>query len=109
VLKSDIECEVQITIDKKEIKPQTQYKQQYQPPQNNYQHTIQNTQQVVPVQQPLPKSSSGGGISWKTIIFIVFLVCGIGAGYYFYQKKVINRFLLLELAESILLKMQSTN
>ena len=91
VIKSDNECEVQITIDKKEIKSQNKFQvqEQFQQPNNNYvyqQPPIQNTQQIVPVQ----KSSKSSGTPWKIILFVIFLLCGIGIGYYFYQKKVKN-------------------
>jgi len=91
VLKSDNECEVKITIDKKEIKPIIQFEEKYQPPLNNNYIYPPTTQQLVPV-QPTPKT---GGSSWKIIIFIIFLLCGIGVGYYFYQKKVKNNDILV--------------
>ena len=77
VIKSEIECDVQITIDKKDIPPQPpqippQLQNAYSPNPN-----IKNSK--VNIQQ---KSDT----NWKFIIAIL-VVCCLAIGYYFYQKK----------------------
>jgi hypothetical protein len=94
-LKSETPCEVDVTIDKKEISPNLQEPSQVM----NGLH-MQQVQQVqhppLPYDQPLTKvptpvqhqcQVSSSGTNWKMIFITVILVCGGLYLYYLYTTK----------------------
>lgn len=80
-LKADKPCDVDVTIDLKEVPPQPQ-----QPPQQQIQQSDSiPTGQAKP--QQLVKANKSEGINWKFILIVIIVVGGGALLWYMYNRK----------------------